>query len=65
MSARGAGVSRHAQTTTRYFDKALPDLEQLKAGGLLERGQGDRGLDGALGMVGLEDEIAIFENADD
>jgi segregation and condensation protein B len=43
----------------------LPDLEQLKAGGLLERGQGDRGLDGALGMVGLEDEIAIFENADD
>jgi transposase-like protein len=23
MSARGAGVSRHAQTTTRYFDKAL------------------------------------------
>jgi hypothetical protein len=23
MSAREAGVSRHAQTTTRYFDKAL------------------------------------------
>jgi hypothetical protein len=23
MSARGAGVSRHAQTATRYFDKAL------------------------------------------
>jgi segregation and condensation protein B len=43
----------------------LPDLERLKAGGLLERGQGDRGLDGALGMVGLEEEIVIFENADD
>jgi hypothetical protein len=23
MSARGAAVSRHAQTTTRYFDKAV------------------------------------------
>jgi segregation and condensation protein B len=62
-----------AYVTTRKFLEAfgfaslrdLPDLEQLKAERLLERGQGDRGLDGALGMVGLEDEIAIFENADD
>jgi segregation and condensation protein B len=62
-----------AYVTTRTFLEVfgfaslrdLPDLEQLKAGGLLERGQGDRGLDGALGMVGLENEIAIFENADD
>ena len=43
----------------------LPDLEQLKAGGLLERGQGDPDLDGALGLGDAEDEIAIFENADD
>ena len=62
-----------AYVTTRTFLEAfglaslrdLPDLERLKAEGLLERGQGDLDLDGALGLGDAEDEIAIFENTDD
>ena len=38
----------------------LPDLERLKAGGLLERGQGEEELDGALGLGGVEDNGDLF-----
>jgi chromosome segregation and condensation protein ScpB len=49
-----------AYVTTRKFLEAfgfatlrdLPDLERLKAEGLLEAGQGDEELDGALGLAG-------------
>jgi segregation and condensation protein B len=59
--------------TTRTFLEAfglaslrdLPDLERLKAEGLVQRRKGEGDLDRALGIVGLEDEIAIFETADD
>ena len=37
----------------------LPDLERLKAGGLLERGQGEEELDGALGLT--EEGLNSFE----
>ena len=36
----------------------LPDLERLKAEGLLQTGQGDDDLDSALGLMG-EDEDAL------
>ena len=62
-----------AYVTTRKFLEAfgfaslrdLPDLERLKAEGLLQRGQGEADLDSALGLGDAEDEIAIFKNADD
>ena len=38
----------------------LPDLERLKAEGLLERGQGDADLDGALGLDDAEDDSDLF-----
>ena len=57
-----------AYVTTRKFLEAfgfaslrdLPDLERLKAGGLLERGQGEEELDGALGLGGVEDNGDLF-----
>jgi segregation and condensation protein B len=56
-----------AYVTTRAFLEAfgfgslrdLPDLERLKAEGLLERGQGDADLDSALGLRDAEDEDAL------
>ena len=56
-----------AYVTTRTFLEAfgfaslrdLPDLEQLKAERLLQRGQGDADLDQALGL-GAEDDSALF-----
>ena len=58
-----------AYVTTRTFLEAfgfaslrdLPDLEQLKAERLLQRGQGENDLDSALGLAG-EDEDP-FESA--
>jgi segregation and condensation protein B len=58
-----------AYVTTRKFLEAfgfaslrdLPDLERLKAEALLERGQGEDELDGALGLA---DEGDSFESAD-
>ena len=52
--------------TTRKFLEAfgfaslrdLPDLERLKAEGLMQEGQGDDELDSALGLMG-EDEDAL------
>ena len=57
-----------AYVTTRKFLEAfgfaslrdLPDLEQLKAEGLLERGQGDADLDQALGLGDAEDDSNLF-----
>ena len=57
-----------AYVTTRKFLEAfglaslrdLPDLERLKAGGLLERGQGDPDLDSALGLGDTEDDGDLF-----
>jgi chromosome segregation and condensation protein ScpB len=57
-----------AYVTTRKFLEAfgfatlrdLPDLERLKAEGLLERGQGDPDLDGALGLGDAEDDGDLF-----
>ena len=57
-----------AYVTTRKFLEAfgfaslrdLPDLERLKAEGLLERGQGDADLDGALGLDDAEDDSDLF-----
>jgi segregation and condensation protein B len=54
-----------AYVTTRKFLEAfglaslrdLPDLERLKAEGLLERGHGDADLDDALGLVEKEQDI--------
>jgi segregation and condensation protein B len=54
-----------AYVTTRTFLEAfgfaslrdLPDLERLKAGGLLEQGQGAVELDKALGMMSEEEDI--------
>jgi segregation and condensation protein B len=62
-----------AYVTTRTFLEAfglaslrdLPDLERLKAEGMIKRALGDTDLDGALGLADAEDEIAIQENADD
>jgi segregation and condensation protein B len=57
-----------AYVTTRKFLEAfglaslrdLPDLERLKAEGLLRRGQGDDDLDGALGLGEAEDDRDVF-----
>ena len=57
-----------AYVTTRKFLEAfgfaslrdLPDLERLKAEGLLQRGQGEEELDGALGLGGVEDNGDLF-----
>ena len=38
----------------------LPDLERLKAKGLLRSGQGDDDLDGALGLGEAEDDGDVF-----
>ena len=54
-----------AYVTTRKFLEAfgfaslrdLPDLERLKAGGLLERGLGEDALDSALGLAEEEQDI--------
>jgi segregation and condensation protein B len=55
-----------AYVTTKTFLEAfgfaslrdLPDLERLKAEGLLERGQGEDDLDGALGLMSEDDMFA-------
>jgi segregation and condensation protein B len=57
-----------AYVTTRTFLEAfgfaslrdLPDLERLKAEGVLERGLGDHDLDGALGLGDVEDDGDVF-----
>jgi segregation and condensation protein B len=57
-----------AYVTTRKFLEAfgfaslrdLPDLERLKAEGLLRSGQGDDDLDGALGLGDAEDHGDVF-----
>jgi segregation and condensation protein B len=57
-----------AYVTTKTFLEAfglaslrdLPDLERLKAEGLLEGGQGDADLDGALGLGDAEDDGDLF-----
>ena len=62
-----------AYVTTKKFLEAfgfaslrdLPDLERLKAEGLLQRGQGEDELDGALGLTGAEGEVHTFENAEE
>jgi segregation and condensation protein B len=62
-----------AYVTTRTFLEALgfgslrdlPDLEQLKAEGLLQTGEGQDDLDGALGMAGAEGEVDTSENAEE
>ena len=54
-----------AYVTTRTFLEAfglaslreLPDLEQLKAEGRLERGQGEGDLDSALGLTGKDEDV--------
>ena len=54
-----------AYVTTRKFLEAfglaslrdLPDLERLKAEGLLEGGQGDADLDSALGLMSEEEDM--------
>jgi hypothetical protein len=56
--------------TTRTFLEAfgfaslrdLPDLERLKAEGLLQTGQGEDDLDSALGLTDEEDDL--FESQD-
>ena len=56
-----------AYVTTRTFLEAfgfatlrdLPDLERLKAEGLLQCGQGDDNLDSALGLTGEDDEDTV------
>jgi segregation and condensation protein B len=57
-----------AYVTTKAFLEAfgfgslrdLPDLERLKADGLLQRGQGDTDLDSALGLGDAEDDGDVF-----
>jgi segregation and condensation protein B len=57
-----------AYVTTKTFLEAfgfaslrdLPDLERLKAEGLLQGGQGDDDLDGALGLGDAEDDGDVF-----
>ena len=59
-----------AYVTTRKFLEAfgfaslrdLPDLEQLKAEGLLQRGQGENDLDSALGFMNVEADDAFGDN---
>jgi segregation and condensation protein B len=61
-----------AYVTTRRFLEAfgfaslrdLPDLERLKAEGLLERGQGEDDLNGALGLGGTENGELFPGNAE-
>ena len=58
--------------TTRIFLEAfgfaslrdLPDLERLKADGLLQTGQGEDDLNGALGLGGAEDRELFPDNAE-
>jgi segregation and condensation protein B len=60
-----------AYVTTRTFLEAfglaslrdLPDLDRLKAEGLLERGQGDADLDQALGLGDAEDDSNLITSA--
>ena len=62
-----------AYVTTKKFLEAfgfatlrdLPDLERLKAEGVLQGGQGEDELDGALGLTGAEGEVHTFENAEE
>jgi segregation and condensation protein B len=57
-----------AYVTTRKFLEAfgfaslrdLPDLERLKAEGLMQTGQGDDDLDGALGLATAGDDEEVF-----
>ena len=57
-----------AYVTTRKFLEAfglaslrdLPDLERLKAEGLMQTGQGEGDLDGALGLAGAGDDDRLF-----
>ena len=42
----------------------LPDLERLKAEGLLERGQEDDDLDGALGLTDPETNESLHDTAE-
>ena len=42
----------------------LPDLERLKAEGLLERGQGDAELDDALGLVSEETDETLSDDVE-
>jgi segregation and condensation protein B len=59
-----------AYVTTRRFLEAfgfgslrdLPDLERLKAEGLLQRGQGQNDLDSALGVMNAEADDAFGDN---
>ena len=61
-----------AYVTTRKFLEAfgfaslrdLPDLERLKAEGLLERGQGDAELDDALGLVNEETDETLSDDVE-
>ena len=61
-----------AYVTTRKFLEAfglaslrdLPDLERLKAEGLLERGQGDAELDDALGLVDEETDETLSDDVE-
>ena len=56
--------------TTRKFLEAfgfaslrdLPDLERLKAEGLLQTGQGEDDLDSALGLADASDDEEVFES---
>ena len=56
--------------TTRTFLEAfgfaslrdLPDLERLKAEGLLQRGQGEADLDSALGVMNAEADDTFGDN---
>ena len=57
-----------AYVTTRTFLEAfglaslrdLPDLERLKAEGLMQTGQGEGDLDSALGLAGAGDDDRLF-----
>jgi segregation and condensation protein B len=59
-----------AYVTTRKFLEAfgfaslrdLPDIEQLKAEGLLETGQGENEFDSALGVADEEDQDMLEDN---
>jgi segregation and condensation protein B len=56
--------------TTRKFLEAfgfatlrdLPDLERLKAEGLMQTGQGEEELDSALGLADREDQVTLEDN---
>jgi segregation and condensation protein B len=62
-----------AYVTTKTFLEAfgfaslrdLPDLEQLKADGLLQGGQGEDDLDSVLGGAAGEDQVGAFEEPED